>query len=179
LGFTPIQSGLLLMPQAIGSMSMKAMMPRVLSRIGYRGVLISNTIILGALLMVFATIGLRTPVWAIVLLAFFYGAFTSLQYTSMNTLVFADIAEQDTSSASSIASTTQQMSISFGVAAAGLATAFFVPSTHSNPTEMIHGIHKALMALGVLTVVSTVVFRSLRSGDGDDVSLHKGFHPGG
>jgi predicted MFS family arabinose efflux permease len=158
---------------------MKAMMPRVLSRIGYRGVLISNTIILGALLMVFATIGLRTPVWAIVLLAFFYGAFTSLQYTSMNTLVFADIAEQDTSSASSIASTTQQMSISFGVAAAGLATAFFVPSTHSNPTEMIHGIHKALMALGVWTVVSTIVFRSLRSGDGDDVSLHKGFHPGG
>ena len=97
----------------------------------------------------------------------------------MNTLVFADIAEQDTSSASSIASTTQQMSISFGVAAAGLATAFFVPSTHSDPTEMIHGIHKALFALGILTIVSTIVFRSLRSGDGDDVSLHKVLHPGG
>jgi EmrB/QacA subfamily drug resistance transporter len=179
LGFTPIQSGLLLMPQAIGSMSMKAMMPRVLRRVGYRGVLVSNTVILGVLLMVFATIGLRTPVWAIVLQAFIYGAFTSLQYTSMNTLVFADIAAKDTSSASSIASTTQQMSISFGVAAAGLATAFFVPSTHSDPTEMIHGIHKALFALGILTIVSTIVFRSLRSGDGDDVSLHKVLHPGG
>jgi len=33
-----------------------------------------------------------------------------LQYTSMNTLVFADIAEKDASSASSIASTAQQMS---------------------------------------------------------------------
>jgi MFS family permease len=179
LGFTPIQSGLLVMPQAIASMSMKAMMPRILRRIGYRGVLISNTLILGVLLMVFATIGLRTPIWAIVLEAFLYGAFTSLQYTSMNTLVFADIAEKDASSASSIASTTQQMSISFGVAAAGLATAFFVPSTHSDPTEMIHGIHRALIALGVLTVLSTIVFRSLRSGDGDDVSLHKVLHPGG
>src|ERR1017187_920492 len=179
LGFTPIQSGLLVMPQAIASMSMKAIMPRLLSRIGYRGVLISNTLILGLLLMVFATIGLRTPVWAIVLQAFLYGAFTSLQYTSMNTLVYADIEEGDTSSASSIASTMQQMSISFGVAAAGLATAFFVPSTHSEPTQMIQGIHKALIALGELTIVSTIVFRSLKSGDGDDVSMHKVLHPGG
>src|SRR3984957_9909589 len=61
LGFTPIQSGLLVMPQAIASMGMKTIMPRLLSRIGYRGVLISNTLILGVLLMVFATIGLRTP----------------------------------------------------------------------------------------------------------------------
>jgi EmrB/QacA subfamily drug resistance transporter len=179
LGFTPIQSGLLVMPQAIASMGMKTVMPRLLSRIGYRGVLISNTLILGVLLMVFATIGLGTPVWAIVLQAFLYGAFTSLQYTSMNTLVFADIAEKDASSASSIASTAQQMSISFGVAVAGLATAFFVPSTHSNPAEMIHGIHKALLSLGIFTVLSTMVFRTLRSGDGDDVSLHEVLHPGG
>jgi len=179
LGFTPIQSGLLVMPQAIASMGMKRIMPRLLKRIGYRGVLISNTLILGVLLMVFATIGVRTPVWAIVLQAFLYGAFTSLQYTSMNTLVFADIEEKDASGASSIASTMQQMSISFGVAAAGLATALFVPSTRSNPTEMIQGIHRALIALGILTIVSTIVFRSLRSGDGDDVSLHKVLHPGG
>jgi MFS family permease len=179
LGFTPIQSGLLVMPQAIAAMTMKTIMPRLLRSVGYRGVLISNTVILGVLLMVFATIGLRTPVWAIVLLAFLYGAFTSLQYTSMNTLVYADITEKDTSSASSIASTMQQMSISFGVATAGLATAFFVSSTHSDPAQMISGIHKALIALGILTVVSTIVFRSLKSGDGDDVSQHKVLHPGG
>jgi hypothetical protein len=44
---------------------------------------------------------------------------------------------------------------------------------------MIHGIHKALIALGILTVLSTIVFGSLRSGDGDDVSLHRVLHPGG
>src|SRR5271170_7520012 len=179
LGFTPVQSGLLVMPQAIASMSMKAVMPRILRRIGYRGVLTPTPIFLGVLVMVFATIGRRTPVWAIALEVFLYGGFTSLKYTSMSTLVFADIAEKDASSASSIASTAQQMSISFGVAAAGLATAFFVPSTHSDPAEMIHGIHKALIALGILTILSTIVFRSLKSGDGDDVSLHKVLHLGG
>jgi EmrB/QacA subfamily drug resistance transporter len=179
LGFTPIQSGLLVMPQALAAMSMKVIMPRLLRSVGYRGVLVSNTVILGVLLMVFATIGLRTPVWAIVLQAFLYGGFTSLQYTSMNTLVYADITEQDASSASSIASTMQQMSISFGVAIAGLATAFFIPTSHSNPAEMIHGIHKALIALGILTIISTIVFRSLKSGDGGDVSRYTVPHPGG
>jgi EmrB/QacA subfamily drug resistance transporter len=179
LGFTPIESGLLVMPQAAAAMSMKLVMAKLLKTIGYRGVLISNTLVLGALLIVFATIDLRTPVWLIVLQAFFYGAFTSLQYTSMNTLVYADITEKDTSAASSIASTFQQMSISFGVAAAGLTTAVFVPSARSNPAEMVHGVHEALISLGILTILSTVVFRGLRSGDGADVSQHKALHPDG
>jgi hypothetical protein len=50
LGFTPIQSGLLMMPQAIAAMSLKMTMPRILTRFGYRGVLISNTVILGLLI---------------------------------------------------------------------------------------------------------------------------------
>ena len=179
LGFTPIQSGLLLMPQAIAAMSMKTIMPQLLKRVGYRGVLISNTLILGGLLMLFATIGVGTPLWMIVLEAFCYGCFTSLQYTSMNTLVYADITPQQTSDASSIASTMQQMSISFGVATAGLATAVFVPATGSSAAEMTHGIHWALIGLGVLTIASTIVFRSLKAGDGGDVSQHKALHLGG
>jgi EmrB/QacA subfamily drug resistance transporter len=176
LGFTPIQSGLLIMPQALASMSTKFLLPKILNRIGYRGVLVSNTVILGLLLLLFATIGLHTPVWVIVIQAFCYGAFTSLQYTSMNTLVYADVTEEETSSASSIASTMQQMSISFGVASAGLATAFFVPRVHSNPAEMIHGVHEALLVLGVFTIVSTAIFSKLKSGDGQNVSQQKAVH---
>jgi MFS family permease len=177
LGFTPIQSGLLIMPQAAAAISTKFLMPKILARVGYRGVLISNTIILGVLILLFATIGRGTPVWLIVLQAFCYGAFTSLQYTSMNTLVYADVTDRQTSSASSIASTMQQMSISFGVAAAGLTTAFFIPASfRSNPAEMIHGIHLAFLTLGVFTILSTVVFSRLKSGDGGDVSRQKVVH---
>jgi EmrB/QacA subfamily drug resistance transporter len=179
LGFTPVQSGLLIMPQAVAAMSTKFLMPRILDRVGYRGVLISNTIVLGLLLMLFATIGLATPFWIIVLQAFCYGAFTSLQYTSMNTLVYADIDEEETSGASSIASTVQQLSISFGVAAAGLTTAFFIPdSLRSNPDAMIRGIHQAFLVLGGVTILSTIVFYRLKSGDGGNVSQQKDLHLG-
>jgi len=179
LGLSPVQSGLLIMPQAVASMSMKLVMSRILTRLGYRGVLISNTVMIGILLLLFATIGLSTSIWTIVVLAFVYGGFTSLQYTSMNTLVYADIGDEEVSRASSIASTSQQMSISFGVAIAGLATAFFLPAhAYADRTEFIHGIHKAFLALGGFTIVSTVVFRRLRAGDGENVSLHKVLHTG-
>ncbi len=174
LGLTPVQSGLLIMPQAFAAMSTKFLMPQILTRVGYRGVLISNTILLGVLILLFGTVGLHTPVWLIVLQAFCYGAVASLQFTSMNTLVYADVTEPQTSSASSIASTMQQMSISFGIASAGLTTAFFIPDRYrSNPAEMIRGIHEAFYVLGGFTILSTIVFRKLRSGDGSNVSKQK------
>ena len=179
LGFDPVQSGLLIMPQAVAAMSTKFLTPLILDRIGFRGVLISNTVILGLLLMLFATIGLATPLWVIVLQAFCYGAFASLQYTAMNTLVYADVADDEASNASSIASTAQQMSISFSVAAAGLTTAFFIPnSANSNPGEMIHGIHEAFLLLGGFTVLSTIVFRRLKHDDGSNETRQKDLHIG-
>lgn len=173
LGFTPVQSGLLIMPQAITAMSLKLTMPRILTRFGYRSVLIVNTIILGLTIVLFATVDARTDALVIALQASAFGFFSSLQYTSMNTLVFADVEEHRTSGASTIASTMQQMSMSFGVACASLVTALFVPDrNHSSATEMITGIHKGLVVLGALTVLSTIVFRELKTGDGDNVSLH-------
>jgi len=173
LGFTPIQSGLLMMPQAVAAMSLKMTMPGILRRFGYRRVLIFDTLILGLLIVLFATIGVGTPAWLIVVQSFVFGFFTSLQYTSMNTLAYAEVTEEQTSSASTIASTMQQMSISFGVATASLATAFFIPDRfHSSAPEMIHGIHQAFLVLGGLTVLSAIVFRELKKDDGDIVSQH-------
>jgi EmrB/QacA subfamily drug resistance transporter len=179
LGFTPIQSGLLMIPQAIAAMSLKPAMPRILARFGYRAVLVSNTLLMGLQTLLFATIGKGTPVWLIVIEVFFFGFYTSLQYTSMNTLVYADLTEEQESSASSIASTAQQMAISFGVASASLVTVFFLPDRHSsNPAQFIHGIHRAFFVLGGMTLLSTIVFYQLKKGDGDTVSEGKGLHAG-
>jgi EmrB/QacA subfamily drug resistance transporter len=179
LGFTPIQSGLLLIPQAIASMSLKAAMPRILARFGYRAVLVSNTLLMGVQISLFAHIGRGTPVWLIVIEVFFFGFSTSLQYTSMNTLVYADVNEEQASSASSIASTVQQMSVSFAVAAASLVTAFFIPDRHtSNAPQFIHGIHRAFLVLGAMTILSTIVFRELKRVDGEAVSQRKVSHTG-
>ena len=93
----------------------------------------------------------------------------------MNTRVYADVTTQQTSAASTIASTGQQMSISFGIAAASLIAAFFVPdSLRANPTALIHGVHQAFIVLGCMTMASSVLFLQLRRDDGGAVSRYKG-----
>ena len=63
--------------------------------------------------------------------------------------------------------------MSFGVAVASLVTAVFVPDRfRAAPLEMMSGIHRAFVALGLLTVVSTLIFRTLRAEDGVNVSRH-------
>ena len=179
-GFTPIQSGLLMMPQALAAMSLKMTMPSILSRFGYRRVLISNTVMMGLIIVLFSTIGIATPIWLIVLLLFFFGFLSSLQFTSMNSLVYADVTTPDTSSASTISSTVQQLSMSFGVATASLVAAAFVPDRyHSSPPQLIHGIQLAFIVLGVITIIASLVFCGLKDDDGETISQHKTVLPQG
>jgi EmrB/QacA subfamily drug resistance transporter len=174
LGYSAIQSGLLMMPQALAAMSLKMTVPGILARFGYRKVLISNTTMLGALIMLFAAIAAATPVWVIVMLSFVYGFFQSLQFTSMNTLVYADIGAEAAGSASTIASTAQQLSMSFGVATASLVTAVFLPDRfNTGAAEMLGGVHEAVLVLGLGTIASTAVFAGLKPTDGSAVSQHR------
>lgn len=173
LGYTAVQSAFLLMPQSVAAMGIRVWMPRILGRYGYRSVLLVNTILMGGAIALFASIGPGTPVVLIVAYGLVFGAAASLQYASMGTLAFAEIPAPDASMASTIASTMQQMSLSFGVATASLATAIFIPDRfRSHPGELLHGIHLALLVLGAMTILSAVVFRELKPGDGDNVSQH-------
>jgi EmrB/QacA subfamily drug resistance transporter len=179
LGLTPVESGLLIMPQAVAAICSKIVISRMLDRFGFRTVLVGNTLIMGVLLMLFATIGPGTPIWLIVVQAFVYGALTSTQYTSMNTLVYADVPADSSSNASSIASTLQQLSISFGVAAAGLTTTFFLPGHgHASAGSITRGLHEAFIALGAFTLLSTLVFSRLKADDGAQETHQKDIHLG-
>jgi EmrB/QacA subfamily drug resistance transporter len=166
LGLSPAVSGLLIMPQAFGAFSMKFIVPRILERWNYRPILLTNTVALGCLLAMFSTFGHGTPLWAIVLQAYIYGNLTSLQYTCMNTMAYVDTPDSQASSATSIANTAQQMSISFGVAMAALIAALFLPAhARANPDQMIAGLHHAFWVMGGFTVVSTMLFLRLKPSD--------------
>jgi EmrB/QacA subfamily drug resistance transporter len=172
LGYSPVQSALLILPQSMTALTVKAVIPWILSRLGYRGILTTNTIAVGLLIASFSTIDASTPIALIVLQASLFGFCQSLQFSSMNTLVYADVGERDASMAATIASTLQQMSLSFGVATASLLAAWLVPiGTGVASAELITGIHKAFLVLGALTIVSTLIFRSLKKDDGASVSL--------
>ncbi len=171
LGYTAVQSGLLIMPQTLAAIVSKPFIPRLLNALGYRKVLLFNTMAIGALTLLFITIGPGTPAWVIATEAFFFGLFSSVQFLSMNTLAFADLEDADESSGSTIASTVQQMSLSFGVAIASLATILLLNGNrHPSPARMVWGIHRTFLAMGLFTMATAWIFIHLHPDDGASVS---------
>lgn len=171
LGFAPWQAGLLTMPQAVAAIGMKVLSRRVLARWGHRRVLIVNTVLLGLTLATFSLVGLGTPVGLILGLTFMQGFFSSLQFTCMNTLVFADVSDTAATRAGSVSSTAQQLSLSFGVAKGSMLAGWFLGGVaHPEPEVLIPALHRAFLVVGGLTILSSLTFWGLRPTDGDNVS---------
>jgi EmrB/QacA subfamily drug resistance transporter len=171
LGFAPWQAGLLTMPQALAAMGLKLISRPVMKRFGHRHVLLGNTILLGCTMMVFTQIDRGAPLAAIIGLSLAQGFFASLQFTAMNSLVYADIDDTHASMAGSIASTAQQLSLSFGVAVGSLTVGWFLGHVdQTNATETIPALHKAFFTLGAITIVSALTFVGLHPHDGNNIS---------
>jgi EmrB/QacA subfamily drug resistance transporter len=171
LGYPAWQAGLLTMPQALASMGMKLISRPVMKRFGHRRVLLGNTILLGLTMMVFTQIDRGAPMAAIIALSFAQGFFASLQFTAMNSLVYADIDDRDASMAGSIASTAQQLSLSFGVATGSLTLGWFLGQVDQTiAAETIPALHKAFFTLGAITIMSALTFIGLHPNDGNNIS---------
>ena len=174
LKLAPWQSGLLMMPTAAAAMGMKLIAPKVLARFGYRQVLMFNTICIGLTIGLFSLVGPSTPWYAIAGIGLLQGFFNSLQFSSMNTLAYADVESKDSSMASTIASSFQQLSMSFGLAAGSIVTAWFLGRVPQTDQAMVtKALHHAFITLAVMTMLSSLVFARLRRGDGASITQGK------
>jgi len=174
LGYAPWQAGLLTMPAAAAAIVMKIVSKPLLARYGHRRVLRVNTVVMGVLIMTFGLVGPGTPIPAILLLSFMQGLASSTQFTSMNSLVYADVSDDDASKASSIASTGQQLAWSFGVALASVVAQMFLQGVpQSDQPAFIGAMHQSFVTLGLITIVSSLTFSGLRPADGSNVSRHQ------
>ncbi len=171
LGLPAWKSGLLMMPTALAAMGMKLISPQLLARFGYCQILIVNTVFIGITIGLFALVKPGSSLALIVLLALMQGFFNSLQFSSMNTLAYADVAPEDSSMASTISSSFQQLSMSFGLAAGTLVAGWFlgdIPQT--NRGMVTTALHSAFVALSVVTILSSLAFWGLRREDGESIS---------
>lgn len=171
LGRPAWQSGLLMMPAALAAMFMKFLSGKLLAHMGYRRVLIVNTVMIGATMALFSLVTPDTPLALIVLLGLAQGFFNSLQFSSMNSMAYADIEPRDSSMASTIASSMQQMSMSFGLACGSLVAGWYLGGLpQTDQTAVINALHHAFLTLGIITAVSSLSFWTLKPHDGDSVS---------
>lgn len=171
LGLPAWQSGLMMIPAALAAMGMKLASGPLLRRFGYRTVLSVNTVLMGLTIGLFAQVDGSTSLHWIVALSLAQGFFNSLQFASMNSMAYADIEGRDSSMASTISSSLQQLSMSFGLACATLLAGWYLGDLPQSDRVAVTGaLHHAFLTLGGVTVLSSLSFWALRPGDGDSVS---------
>ena len=168
-GFSSEFSGILLAPMAIGVLLSKPLSFSMLRFVGYKKLLIMNTFLVSLSLWSFSSIDEFSSVYHIGFLMFIYGFLLSLQYTGMSSLAYANLAQKDISAATSIMSTTQQLSQSFGVAIAAIIVRFFSPPYTIHQTLTIKTFHQTFITMSVLTILSAAIFLYLKKEDGQEL----------
>jgi len=121
MGRNAFSAGLVTCASAIGAISMKTLAGPLLQRFGYRSVLLYNAVLSGMVIASYGLFTIHTPLWLMLSAVLFGGLFPSLQFTSLNTIVYADIEADQVSRATSLASVVQQLSLGMGVTIAGMA----------------------------------------------------------
>lgn len=159
-GMTPFQSGMITFASAFGSMGMKWATAAILRRFGFRTILIINSIISAAFLAVCAGFTANTPVLLMVLLLFVGGFFRSLQFTSVNTLAYADVEAARISRATSLVSVAQQLAMSSGVAVGAMAVEL---TLHLKGGAVLQAddFRPAILVVALLSALSVLVFLPL------------------
>jgi len=155
------QSGLLMMPTAAAGWH-EVFFHASAGCFGYRGVLIVNTVMIGATINLYSLVSTQTPLIAIVGIGWrwvfqFAAIFEHEQHG------LRDIETNESSMASTIASSFQQISMSFGLAFGSLVTAWYLgPLAQSDRFAVTTALHHAFLTLGGLTIVSSLSFWTLR-----------------
>lgn len=169
-GYSATISGLLLLPSSITTIAIKPLIVSLVKKFGYRNILISNTLFLAVIIFVFSLMTKETPLIYSILLMIAYGAFTSIQMTSMNTITLSDVTDDQASGANSILTIMQQLSISFGISIAALILSFYKDLFRFYEGNLVDAFKYTLITLSVLTALSSLTFTQLRPNDGHKLS---------
>jgi EmrB/QacA subfamily drug resistance transporter len=114
-GLTAFESGLITAANVFGALGMKTMIPIVLRTFGFRWALAVNAIVSSMMVGLCATFTPGMSFAWIVAILLVGGFFRSLQYTSLNTIAYADIDSRYLSRATSLVAVAQQLSLSVAV----------------------------------------------------------------
>jgi EmrB/QacA subfamily drug resistance transporter len=159
-GYNPLHSGLLTFAAALGALVMKTTAGPILRRFGFRSVLAWNALLSALFLASYAWFHADTPAAVILGLLLFGGFFRSLEFTSLNTISYAEVEQGRMSAATSFASMMQQLAMSVGVGAGAIVLHFSLVLRHGDVLASADFIN-AFTIVAVLSATSTLMFRQL------------------
>lgn len=164
-GLNALQSGLMTFATGFGAMFMKTQAAAILRRWGYRHVLIFNALIAAAFATLPALFTAATPPLLIASIFFVGGLSRSLQFTSINTVAYADVPPEQLSRATSFASVGQELSGAVGVSIAALGLEVMMRIDGGTATATTH-FPPVFLLIAFVSALSALMFATLEPNAG-------------
>ncbi|MFL9960850.1 multidrug transporter subunit MdtD [Paraburkholderia sediminicola] len=165
LGYSPLHSGLMMLPAALAGTLAKRWIAPLVRRYGYDTFLLVNTIIVGSAIVAFALISRGTPLVIEIAILAVFGAANSMQFAAMNSVTLKDLSHEDAGSGNSLFSMVQMLAIGLGVSIGGGLVNLFSAQWGSAAL----GFRFSFVCVGVITLLSAWVFRHLDDPSGTRV----------
>jgi EmrB/QacA subfamily drug resistance transporter len=169
-GLSPLDSGLLTMATALGSLATRAVMGYLIRRFGFRPLLLAATVVAGVLFMVYGLFRPQTPHLLMFCVMLVGGLVTSMGMVALQTLGFSEIPKPLLSHAATLSTMTQQVSLTFGVvvgASLVSATAWWHGGSAAHLTAQ--DFPPAFFVVGATTLLSLIFFFRLDPQHGEDM----------
>ncbi len=181
LGYGPLKAGLTMVPMTLAAMLVKSFIRPLLRILGYRMLLVCNTLLLALLISCFSFIDQDTPQFHIILLFCVFGTTNSTQFTAMNTLTLIDVPDRHAAAANGMLSVIMQVSMGMAVACAAAILGEFtgLRGISGGSADVINAFHKTYLCLGVLTAFSALIFFHARHSEGKNVESAECDYEGG
>lgn len=170
-GLSALQSGLITLAGALGAITAKPLVQPMLRRFGFKPILIVGTIANAALVSCFGWFSAGT--WHLVIFTalLFSGVLRSMQFTSMGGMSYADISPKQTGPATGLATVSQEVSNSLGVAI-GAILLEVCQSIHGNETPQHADYALAFDIIAVISLCSLPFFLLMPRNTGKSISGH-------
>ncbi len=163
MGYSPLASGLMMLPVALAGIVVKRMVTPLVLRFGYTRFLMVNTAVVGGSIASFALFGPGWPIWlGLVQLAVFGGA-NSMQFAAMNSVTLKDLGTRRASAGNGLFSMAQMLALGLGVTIGGQLLALFGhlagQAGELGVGGTVAGFRMTFVCVGLITLASALVFR--------------------
>lgn len=167
-GMTPFQSGMLTFASGAGALLMKLAAPAILRQFGYKRVLVLNAMFAAVFIAMPGLFTASTP-WLLIMGSLLFGGFLrSLQFTSINSIAYADIGPEKLSRAAGFVAVLQELSGTIGVAVAALALETMQQFDGKPAVDASH-FPMVFAGVAVLAALSSLIFLRLPEGAGREM----------
>ena len=166
-GLSPISSGSLTFVISIAAIFIRPLTARMLRVLGFKRLLLLNSILSSAMIAAFATFDAATPHLVLVAVMMLFGVVRTTQFNSIQLLSYVDVPGPRLSQATSLGSVVQQLTMGLGVS---FSAALLGALTAGDATPTVHQFQEVFLAIALLPALGIAGFVCLRDDDGAEVS---------